>query len=132
MDTNTTISDSMNAAPRFRGQVLNRIYRVWLFRKFLPVLLIEVAVFSIVLYGLAKVIFFQRIAENAMNVFFQNPSHIFSFFVWAFVDARFGIKILVVAIVVAIALVIHQITQGLLRYILIRQNYFAKVNQGSK
>ncbi len=129
MDTNITTSDSMNVAPRFRGQVLNRIYRVWLFRTFLPVLLAEVAVFSIILYELAKMIFFQRIIENAMNVFFQNPSHIFSFFVWAFVDARFGIKVLVIAIVVALALVIRQITQGLLRYILVRQNYFAKVNK---
>ena len=128
MDMNTT-TETMNVAPRFHGQVLNRIYRVWLFRKFLPVLLGEVVVLSVVFYELAKLIFLQRIAENAMNVFFQNPSHIFSFFVWAFVDARFGIKVLVVAIVVAIALVIRQVTQGLLRYILIRQNYFAKVGK---
>jgi len=128
MDMNTT-TETMNVAPRFHGQVLNRIYRVWLFRKFLPVLLSEVVVLSVVFYELAKLIFLQRIAENAMNVFFQNPSHIFSFFVWAFVDARFGIKVLVVAIVVAIALVIRQVTQGLLRYILIRQNYFAKVGK---
>ena len=117
----------MSATPRFRGEVLKRIYRVWLVRTFLPVLVIEVALFSFVLYQLAKAIFFQRILENAMSVFFQNPPHVFSFFLWAFVDARFATKILVIAVVAALALIIRQLTQGLLRFILVRQNYFGKI-----
>lgn len=128
MDTNT-ISPSVNASARFRGEVLNKIYRVWLFRKFFPVLVIEIAVFSLVFYELARAIFFQRVLENAMNVFFQNPSHVFSFFLWAFADARFATKVLVVGVVIALALIIRQITQGILRFILVRQNYFSKIAQ---
>lgn len=116
-----------STAPHFKGEVLNKIYRIWLFRKFLPVLMIEVAVFSFILYELAKAIFFRHVMENAMNVFFQNPSHIFSFFFSAFVDTRFGTKVLVIAIIVALVLVLRQLTQGLLRFILVRQNYFAKI-----
>ncbi len=126
MDANTT-TQPINATPRFRGEILRRIYRVWLFRTFLPVLVIEVAVFSFILYELAKEIFFQRVAENAMNVFFQNPPHIMSFFFSAFMGAGWGVKILVAAVIVALVLVIRQITQGLLRFILVRQNYFAKI-----
>ena len=126
---NITIPDSINTTPRFRGQILNRIYRVWLFRKFLPVLVLEVAVFSFAVYELTKIIFIQRIIENAMNVFFQNPSRIFSFFLWAFVDAQLATKILVIGVAVAFALVIRQLTQGLLRFILVRQNYFAAVQK---
>ena len=124
---NTISTNSMNATPRFRGEILKRIYRVWLFRTFLPVLLIEVAVFTFILYKLAQAVFFQRILENAMNIFFKDPSHIFSFFLSAFVDAGFVTKILVIAVMAALALVIRQITQGLLRFILVRQNYFAKI-----
>ena len=118
---------SINATPRFRGEILRQIYRVWLFRTFLPVLIIEVAVFSFIIYELAQAIFFQRVVENAMNVFFQDPPRIMSFFLWAFIDAPWGTKILAIAVVVALVLVIRQITQGLLRFILVRQNYFAKV-----
>ena len=124
---NIPLTDSMNTTSRFRGELLKKIYRVWLVRTFLPVLLIEVAVFSFILYELAKAVFFQRIIENAMNVFFQNPPHVLSFFLWAFVDARFGTKILVIGVLVAFALVIRQLTQGLLRFILVRQNYFSKI-----
>lgn len=67
-----------------------------------------------------------------MNVFFQNPSHIFSFFVWAFVDAGLGNKILAIGVVVVLALIIRQVTQGILRLILVRQNYFAAVGQEKK
>jgi ABC-type transport system involved in multi-copper enzyme maturation permease subunit len=129
---NNTLTDSVNATPRFRGQILRQIYRVWLFRTFLPVLIVEVAVFSFILYGLARQVFFQRIIENAMNVFFQNPSQVMSFFLSAFIDAGLGTKVLVVAVMVALALVIRQITQGLLRFILVRQNYFAKVSQEAR
>ena len=125
-------TNSINATPRFRGEVLKRIYRVWLFRTFLPVLLVEVAVFSFILYELAQAIFFQRVLENAVNVFFKDPPHIFSFFLWAFVDAHPGTKILVIAIIAALALVIRQLTQGLLRFILVRQNYFSKIGQQGK
>lgn len=126
MDVHTTIQP-INATPRFRGEILRQIYRVWLFRTFLPVLIIEVAVFSFIVYELGKEIFFQRVLENAMNVFFQNPSHVMSFFFSAFMGTGWGVKILVAAIIAALVLVIRQITQGLLRFILVRQNYFAKI-----
>ena len=126
MDTKT-ITPPISVTSRFRGEVLNKIYRVWLFRTFLPVLIGEIVVFSFVLYELGKVIFFQRILENAMNVFFQNPTHLVSFFVFAFADARLATKALIVVVAIILALLIRQITQGLLRYILVRQNYFGKV-----
>lgn len=128
MDTHTP-TQSIHAIPRFRGEILRQIYRVWLFRRFLPVLVLEVAVFSFIFYELAKIIFLQRIMENAMNVFFQNPSRVFSFFLWAFLDASFTTKILVIAIIAALVLVLRQLIQGLLRFILVRQNYFAKIEK---
>ena len=131
MDANTT-TQSINTTPRFRGELLRQIYRVWLFRTFLPVLIIEVAVFSFILYELARQVFFQRVIENAMNVFFQSPPQVMSFFLWAFIDAKLGTKILAVAVIAALVLIIRQLTQGLLRFILVRQNYFAKIAQPVK
>lgn len=111
----------------FRGEILRQIYRVWLFRTFLPVLLAEVAVFSFMFYQFGQTVFVRRIAENAVNVFFSNPSGIISFFVAAFFHASFLTKFLSVAIVVLLALLIRHITQGILRFILVRQNYFSKI-----
>ena len=128
----TPITNSVPVSPRFKGQVLKQIYRVWLRRKFFPILLIEVGVISFILYELAKAVFLQRVLENAMNIFFQDPPHIFSFFISAFVITGFVTKILVLAMIVGLVLVIRHITQGLLRFILVRQNYFGKASQDAK
>ena len=128
----TPITNSVPASPRFKGEVLKQIYRVWLWRKFFPILLIEVGVISFILYELAKSIFLQRVLENAMNIFFQDPPHIFSFFISAFVITGFITKILVLAMIVGLVFVIRHITQGLLRFILVRQNYFGKASQDAK
>lgn len=124
----TPIANSVLPSPRFKGEILKQIYRVWLWRKFLPILIIEVAVLSFVIYELAKAVFLQRVMENAMNVFFQNPPHIFLFFISAFVGTGFVTKILVLAVIVALVFAIRHITQGFLRFILVRENYFSKVS----
>lgn len=125
---NTSVQKiSISESSGFRGEILRQIYRVWLFRTFLPVLLAEVIVFSFVFYKFGQTVFMRRIAENAVNVFFSNPSGIFSFFVAAFFHASFLTKFLSVAIVVLLALLIRHITQGMLRFILVRQNYFSKI-----
>ena len=117
------------ATPRFKGEVLNQVYRVWLFRKLLPVLIIEIAVFSFVLYELAHAVFIQRVIENAMNVFFVRPAEIFTFFVTAFIQTSLLIKLLITAVVVSAAFFIRHITQGILRLILVRQNYFSRLKK---
>ena len=127
----TPIANSVPASPRFKGDILNQIYRVWLWRKFLPILCIEVAALSFIIYELAQAVFLQRVIENAMNVFFQNPPHIFSFFISAFVVTGFVTKVLIIAVIVALVFAIRHITQGFLRYILVRENYFSKVPQNA-
>lgn len=115
------------ASPRFKGEVLNQIYRVWLFRKLLPVLIIEIAVFSFVLYELVHAVFIQRVIENALNVFSKTPAGVFPFFVSAFLNTSVLTKLLIVAVIVALAFLIRHLTQGVLRFILVRQNYFSRV-----
>ncbi|MDP3770615.1 MAG: hypothetical protein U1A25_02465 [Candidatus Sungbacteria bacterium] len=129
METPTV--NSLSASPQFKGQVLKQIYRVWLWRKFLPILVIEVAVLSFIIYELAQAVFLQRVLENAMNVFFQNPPHIFSFFISAFVVTGFATKVLVIAVIGALVFAIRHITQGFLRFILVRENYFSKVSNNT-
>lgn len=125
---NTSIHNMpIHESSGFRGEILRQIYRVWLFRKFLPVLLVEVAVFSLIFYQLGQTVFVRRIAENAVNVFFSNPSGIISFFVTAFFHASRVTQFLSVAVVVLLALLIRHVTQGMLRFVLVRQNYFSKI-----
>lgn len=121
--------EKIDTSPRFRGQIVQKIYRVWLVRKLLPVLVIEVAIFSFVLYQLGKAVFFQRIVNNALSVFLVSPPQIFSFLISAFNKAPFGTKLLGIGVVVLIALMLRHLTQGALRLILVKQNYFGRIQK---
>lgn len=122
---NPTTSQPNSSA--LRGQVLRQVYRVWLFRKLLPVLALEVIVLSLLLFQLGKAVFIQRVIENGLNVLFANPPQIASFAADMFFKAPFATKILGFGILGLIALLLRHITQGMLRLFLVKQNYFRKV-----
>ncbi len=113
----------------FRGQVLRQIYRVWLVRKFLPVFIAEIAILTVLLYSAGRAVFVQRIFENASNVLFNNPQGIFGFGITAFTHASTPVKLFALAIAIVLALIIRKITQGLLRLILVRENYFGRIEK---
>ena len=113
---------------RFHGQILRQVYRVWLFRKLAPTLVAEIIILSALLYGVGRMVFVERIIVNALNVFFLNPSQIFSFFVSAFAHAYGLTRFLAILVLVLVALLIRHITQGILRFILVKQNYFSSVS----
>ena len=115
----------------FRGDVLRRIYRVWLVRKLAPILLVEIAVLSVLLYGLGRLVFVERVFANGLTVLFREPSGIVSFAVAAFLHAPVVAKLFSIALVVLIALLIRLVTQGMLRFILVRENYFSRVEKQS-
>lgn len=121
--------EKIEVSPRFRGQIVQKIYRVWLVRKLLPVLVIEVAILSFVLYKFGKAVFFQRIVNNALNVFLVNPPQIFSFLISAFDKAPFVTKLLGLGTIVLMALILRHLTQGVLRLILVRENYFSRIKK---
>ncbi len=126
---NPVFSSLPSALPRFRGEILRQVYRVWLVRRFLPVLLFEVAVLSIFLYQLGRVTFVRRVVENALNVLFLNPSAIFVFFAGAFLHAPLITKMMSIGFVILVALVVRHMTQGALRFILVKQNYFSRIEK---
>ena len=123
------LNTAVETPSRFRGEVLNKVYRVWLFRKLLPVLIGEVLVLSGILYFLGRTVFIQRVMENALNVLFLDPPQIVSFFADAFSEASLITKIFSIAVIVFSALVIRHLTQGILRLILVRDNYFSRISK---
>ncbi len=125
MEINTPGENTKQSA-RFRGEVLNRIYRVWLFRKFLPVLIGEVILFSVILYILGRAVFIQRVLENALAALFLSPPQALSFLVATFSNASAATQVLTLLAAVLTAFLIRHLTQGVLRFILVRQNYFGK------
>lgn len=124
MNYNTTIVSE----PRFKGEILKKIYRIWLFRKLLPILLIEVAILSLVFYQLGQAVFIQRILNNAYTILQANPPKIFLFLTSAFANAPFATKLLGLGAIIFLALLIRHLTQGFLRLVLVKENYFGKVN----
>lgn len=117
----------VETVPQFRGQVLNKIYRVWLFRKLLPVLTAEIVTFSLVLYLLGRTVFVEKILENALDVLFVNPQQAFSFLIAMFANATPLARILGFVVLILFVLVIRHFTQGVLRLVLVRQNYFSRI-----
>lgn len=124
-----TITPQPQVSSQLRGQVLQQVYRVWLFRKLAPVLLVEIIILAAVLYGLGQAIFIQRIIENGLNVLFQNPSAIISFMVSAFTKAPLLTQVLGFGFLVLLALIVRHVTQGILRLILVRENYFSSLKK---
>jgi len=112
----------------FRGRVVQKIYRVWLVRRLLPVLFVEVAALAFLLAAIGRAAFVQRIVENALTVFFAGPEGILPFTVAMFEHASTGEKFLGIAVLVFIAFLVRHLTQGVLRWILVRENYFGKVD----
>jgi len=127
METATT--QQIPEKEAFRGQILRQVYRVWLVRKFLPVFIGEIIVLTLLLYQAGRIVFVQRVFENAFSVLFNNPGGIINFGVTAFTHASTPAKIFGVAAAVFFALVIRRATQGLLRLILVRENYFGKIEK---
>lgn len=124
---NITSSHISSDSPKFKGEVLRQIYRVWLLRKLLPVLVIEIALFSFVLYQLGRIVFVQRVLENAFVILFSHPSGIFSFITATFLGTTFFVKVLSIGLVVLLAFFLRHLTQGILRFILVRENYFSRI-----
>lgn len=112
---------------KFKGEVLRKVYQVWLVRKLLPVLIMEVLILSLFLYGLGRIVFVERVIQNGLNIIFLNPPKILQFFAVAFTRTSLSAKLLGIGIAILIALLIRHITQGILRLFLVRQNYFARV-----
>lgn len=115
--------------PRFKGQILKQVYRVWLWRRFVPVLMAEVAVLSFTIYALARFIFVERVLDNGFKVFFAEPKEIPLFLVRGFLHAPVTTQVLTLGTVLLVSLLIRHITQGILRYILVKENYFGAIQK---
>ena len=123
------MQSTMQTIPKFRGEILKQIYRVWLFRKLAPVLLLEVGLISLFFYQMGEVVFMQRVTENAATVLFNDPPRIFQFFISAFTQAPILTKVMTVSIFILAALIVRHLTQGVLRLILVRVNFFSKLQK---
>ncbi|MBI3274165.1 MAG: hypothetical protein HYZ69_03395 [Candidatus Colwellbacteria bacterium] len=121
------MNGTTHTVPKLRGDILKQIYRVWLFRKLAPVLLLEAVLISLFLYQMGEIVFVQRVIENAATVFFNDPPHIFQFFISAFTHAPVLTKVMTLSILLLVALILRHITQGVLRLILVRENFFSSL-----
>jgi len=123
---NNTALQNINQPRPLRGTILKQIYRVWLWRRFLPVLVAEVAVLSFIIYALARLVFVERVLANGFHVAFEHPEGIFTFLVRGFLHAPLATQVMTLGAVLLGSLLIRHITQGILRFILVKENYFGR------
>jgi len=123
---NEIIEQSVVPGPRFRGEILRRVWRVWLLRRFLPVLAVEVVGLTLFAYWLAHAVFVRRIIENALNVFFDNPAKVIEFIIFAFLYASIAVKALVFVVLVILTLLVWKTGKAVVRYAMLKEHYFGK------
>lgn len=120
---------NITTTTNFRGKILNKVYRVWLVRKFLPVFLIEIIVLSVVIFQFSRLVFVEKVMENFFRILFQKPSGSLTFLSTAFSQSSSLTKVTMIAVIILVALLLRMLTQGFLRLILVRKNYFGKIEQ---
>ncbi len=116
---------------KFQGELLQKIYKGWLWRELLPVVIGEIIVLSVLVYFVGRAIFVQKVIENILTILFANPKEIFEFMAVAFTKTTTAAKLIGIGLLVALALFVRHITQGILRFILIKENYFSRVGNRS-
>lgn len=95
----------------------------------MPIFLIEIVVLSVIIYQFSRLVFVEKVLENFFRILLQNPYGSLTFLSSAFGQTTTINKVLTVAVVILVALLLRMLTQGILRFILVRKNYFGRADQ---
>ena len=82
---------------KLRIKVLRRVYRLWLFRRSAPLIIIEIFVGWIALAIFAHYVFVEKVVSNALLMTLGNPLRLIMYGVGAFGTTNTIIKIYAIA-----------------------------------
>jgi len=81
-----------------KNKIVWKIYFVWLFKRIIPLFILELVLLTFVLYFLGKLVFVQKVFENALLASMQNPILLASYMFRAFGSTSLIKQIIIVVI----------------------------------
>jgi len=81
-----------------KNKVAWKIYFVWLFKRIIPLFILEIVLLILVFYFLGRLVFVQRVFENAFLSSLQNPFLVASYMFKAFFSTTLIKKMIIVGL----------------------------------
>jgi len=80
-----------------KNKIVWKVYLVWLFKRIIPLFILEIAFLILVLFFLGKLVFVQKVFENAFLISAQNPLTVAVYMFGAFWQTSILKKVIVLA-----------------------------------
>ena len=100
-----------------KNKVAWKIYFVWLFKRIIPLFILEIIFLVLVFYFLGKLVFVQQVFENAFLSSMQNPIVVASYMFKAFLSTSAVKKIIILIILGIGTLFMRDIGRALASYV---------------
>ncbi|MBU4348278.1 hypothetical protein KJ671_02130 [Patescibacteria group bacterium] len=100
-----------------KNKIAWKVYIVWLFRRIIPLLVLEIILLVLGFYFLGKFVFVQKVFENAFLSSAQNPIIVFLYMFNAFASTTFLKKIIVLILLSLGILCMKDVGRALVSYI---------------
>ena len=100
-----------------KNKVAWKIYFVWLFKRIIPLFVLEIIFLILVFYFLGKLVFVQQVFENAFLSSMQNPIAVALYMFKAFLSTSIIKKIIVLGLLGLGVLFMRDIGRALSSYI---------------
>lgn len=100
-----------------KNKIAWKIYFVWLFKRIIPLFILEIIFLVLVFYFLGQLVFVQRVFENAFLSGAQNPVLVASYMFKAFLSTSLIKKIIVLGLLGLGVLFMRDIGRMLASYI---------------
>ncbi len=100
-----------------KNKIVWKIYFIWLFKRIIPLFVLELVFLILVFYFLGKLVFVQQVFTNAFLASAQNPIEVAVYMFRAFLDTNFIKKAVVLALLALGILLMRDIGRVLSSYI---------------
>lgn len=100
-----------------KNKIAWKIYFVWLFKRIIPLFILEIIFLVLVFYFLGQLVFVQRVFENAFLSGMQNPILVASYMFKAFLNTSLIKKMIVLGLLGLGVLFMRDIGRALTSYI---------------
>lgn len=100
-----------------KNKVAWKIYFIWLFKRIIPLFILEIVFLVLVFYFLGKLVFVQSVFENAFLSSMQNPFVVASYMFKAFLSTSIIKKIIVLGLLGLGVLLMRDIGRAMASYI---------------
>ena len=119
METNQHIAHAR--MQRLRARIKSRIFNIWFLKYELPLLLGEIILVCVAVYGIGRFVFVERVVSNAFLITLGSPWKLFLFFFDAFLATSLWTKAAVILLLAAGLLILRDVNKSMVTYFLMHR-----------